>query len=283
MAKGKKKKGKKSKNKKKLMTAKKKSAKKSSKKSRQEIGEKSQEVGQKVRQEVESAAPKKSAKKASAKKSPAKKKAAPAPAVAKPAAPSLHRSRAHRSRRTAAPMAAAPAPSPKPLPRQPPSWALESGRPFSERFGQPSFAAAFVVRFARRRTTNSGGPGRLRPRSLPGPQRRRCGPLLWAVLDRHQSPALPAGIRFRAGPPTVLPRRCSASRNDALRPQRGLKTVVGMQHSPTTFCWNGQTPKKSADACLFCFTERCPAPDCIHVRNFMQSVVACPWGARKSD
>jgi hypothetical protein len=33
----------------------------------------------------------------------------------------------------------------------------------------------------------------------------------------------------------------------------GFKIVVGMQHPATTFCEMVNTPKKSADACLFCF------------------------------
>jgi hypothetical protein len=34
------------------------------------------------------------------------------------------------------------------------------------------------------------------------------------------------------------------------------KIVVGMQHPPTTFHGMAITPKKSADACLFRFTDR---------------------------
>jgi hypothetical protein len=34
------------------------------------------------------------------------------------------------------------------------------------------------------------------------------------------------------------------------------KIVARMQHPPTTFPRIGRTPKKAADACLFCFTPR---------------------------
>src|SRR5712671_5557504 len=34
-----------------------------------------------------------------------------------------------------------------------------------------------------------------------------------------------------------------------------VKIVVGMQHPPTTFHGRARTPKKSAHACLFCFTQ----------------------------
>jgi hypothetical protein len=33
----------------------------------------------------------------------------------------------------------------------------------------------------------------------------------------------------------------------------GVQFVVGIQHPTTTFFKSGVTPKKSADACLFCF------------------------------
>jgi hypothetical protein len=36
------------------------------------------------------------------------------------------------------------------------------------------------------------------------------------------------------------------------------KIVVGMQHTLTTFRGIAGTPKKSADACVFCFTGRAP-------------------------
>jgi hypothetical protein len=35
---------------------------------------------------------------------------------------------------------------------------------------------------------------------------------------------------------------------------RPVRNVVGMQHMPTTFHGIANTPKKSADARLFCFT-----------------------------
>jgi hypothetical protein len=58
------------------------------------------------------------------------------------------------------------------------------------------------------------------------------------------------------------------------------KIVVGMQHTMTTFHGTAVLTKKSADACLFCFTgviarTRLPSG----VRNSVQSGVACPWGA----
>jgi hypothetical protein len=40
--------------------------------------------------------------------------------------------------------------------------------------------------------------------------------------------------------------------------RKSVKFVVGMQHTPTTFRGIPQTPKKSADACDFCFTPVAP-------------------------
>src|SRR5437588_6524418 len=53
-----------------------------------------------------------------------------------------------------------------------------------------------------------------------------------------------------------------------------------MQHTPTTFRETGNPPKKSADACLFCFSGMAPSSRLsLVLPNSMQSGFACPWGA----
>jgi hypothetical protein len=61
----------------------------------------------------------------------------------------------------------------------------------------------------------------------------------------------------------------------------GARVVLGMQHPPTTFCQSGATPKKSAHACLFCFHSMVNAFQIGH-GIWLQSVIACPWGAFRS-
>jgi hypothetical protein len=82
----------------------------------------------------------------------------------------------------------------------------------------------------------------------------------------------------------------------ALRPKcapadlKWVKIVVGMQHPPTTFHGRAITPKKSAHACLFCFTQSVEhsrlqsSYDCNQATEFRCSRLSfVPGGAPESD
>ena len=232
MAKGKKsKKGKKAKKaKKELVTAKKKSAKnlrrsppRSRRRRREEIR---QEVGEEIRQENRPRSrPRKSAKKASAKKSPRKERS---PAARKPAAPKRAQACAPKPRR---PRSLAPAPArraglrPAPRPSPAPSWGslLERGRrqltrPESEVRSKAAAPAAAAF--------------------LCGAERRRRCILRFGSLLR----------RLEEARDFAVPSRISNAR----KPQKLLSEYnTRRQH----FAETAITPKKSAHACLFCFTQ----------------------------
>jgi hypothetical protein len=59
-----------------------------------------------------------------------------------------------------------------------------------------------------------------------------------------------------------------------------VKIVVRMQHTPTTFQEIAIKPKKSADACLFCFTGTAPRSKLRpSLENGLQSIPGFPRAA----
>jgi len=69
------------------------------------------------------------------------------------------------------------------------------------------------------------------------------------------------------------------------RTPKSAEVVVGMQHSLTRFAADTITPKKAADASLFCFTCWGGALQiAVRLTEFGCSrVIAHPWGAPESD
>jgi hypothetical protein len=85
-------------------------------------------------------------------------------------------------------------------------------------------------------------------RRIPRPQRPPLRPVSFRrppFLIRDLGDPVLLGRPFRDG-------------NVAWTTLKPVKNVVGMQHPPITFARRAVTPKKAADACLFCFTADMP-------------------------
>jgi hypothetical protein len=100
---------------------------------------------------------------------------------------------------------------------------------------------------------------------------RRSGGKAGKPLDSSAGPSV--------GESVVL--RCQSGSNAPQPTLEGAKFVVGKQHRPTTFPGTVRTPKKAADACLFCFTQWVPRSR-LQSRYgiWLQSVIARLWGLR---
>jgi hypothetical protein len=168
-------------------------------------------------------------------------------------------------------------PSPPRAPRTPPRLA--------SRFAQHNIADAKHRRSSERTAaegrlclpSRGGKPGMPQPLVRAEPGARECGRSGVAAAPTQRSTAL-LGRRIFA----TRSRNCSAGGVCLLRNRPGI--VVLMQHPATTWRGTGKTSKKSADACLFCFTNRFPHRRLdVRLTKFATVGNRVPRGASETD